>query len=162
MEDITGIFCGTSDQFLVTNSDEDGNEITTTYNAADYCIGKTPEQLLEDEHGCNYIEKLEVYNPYNYGSVTVKEFRDSLFAHVGIPQENVTLINDAVQITKTLESTELHFSDCVKAICQINAVFGHISETGYSSTSPCRTVQRISLAIIRQQLQHTKNFPPSG
>ena len=60
-------FCGTSDQFLVTNSDEDGNEITTTYNAADYCIGKTPEQLLEDEHGCNYIEKLEVYNPYNYG-----------------------------------------------------------------------------------------------
>ena len=123
-------FCGTSDQFLVTNSDEDGNEITTTYNAADYCIGKTPEQLLEDEHGCNYIEKLEVYNPYNYGSVTVKEFRDSLFAHVGIPQENVTLINDAVQITKTLESTELHFSDCVKAICQINAVFGHISETG--------------------------------
>lgn len=123
-------FCGTSDQFLVTNSDEGGNEITTTYNAADYCIGKTPEQLLEDEHGCNYIERLEVYNPYNYGSVTVKEFRDSLFAHVGIPQENVTLINDAVQITKTLEGTELHFSDCVKAICQINAVFGHISETG--------------------------------
>lgn len=123
--------CETSDQFsAVTGYDEDGNEITAIYNAADYCTGKTPEQLLTDEHGCNYVQRLDVYNPYNYGSVTVKKFRDSLFEYVGIQQEDVTLINDTVQITKTLDSTELRFSDCIKAICQINAVFGHISEAG--------------------------------
>lgn len=123
--------CGTSDQFsVVTDYDDDGNEITVTYNAADYCKGKTPEQLLSDEHGYNYIQQLDVYNPYNYGSVPLKAFRVSLMQYVGIQQEDVTLINDNIQVTKTLDSTELKFSDCIKAICQMAACFGHISGTG--------------------------------
>lgn len=123
--------CGTADQFSVlVDYDDDGNEITATYNAADYCVGKTPEQLLADEHGYNYIQQLEIYNPYNYGYVPLKTFRTSLMQHVGILQEETTLINDDILITKTLDSTELKFSDCIKAVCQMAACFGHISGTG--------------------------------
>ena len=115
---------------IVTGYDDDGNEITVTYTAADYLVGKTPVDILADANVSQYIQALEVYNPVNYGYVTVKEFRDALFKYVGISQEENTLINDDIQITKTLDSNEIKFSDCIKAICQINAVFGHISESG--------------------------------
>lgn len=115
---------------LVTETDDDGNEIVETYTASDYLTGKDPETIQDDANISQYVQKLEIYNPVNYGSITVKEFRDSLFNYVGIPQESVALINDSVRITKTLETTEIKFSDCIKAVCQINAVFGHISEKG--------------------------------
>lgn len=123
--------CSASDKFsVVTGYDDSGNEIKQTYNAADYLVGKTPEEAASDVNGYKYIQILDVYNPYDYGYITIKAFRDSLFSHVGITQESVSLINDSVKITKTIDSDEIKFSDCVKAICQINAVFGHISEIG--------------------------------
>lgn len=115
---------------LVTETDDDGNEIVETYTVSDYLTGKDPEAIQDDANISQYAQKLEIYNPVNYGSITVKEFRDSLFNYMGIPQESVALINDSVRITKTLETTEIKFSDCIKAVCQINAVFGHMSEKG--------------------------------
>ncbi|MBP3664682.1 MAG: hypothetical protein J6J03_05920, partial [Tyzzerella sp.] len=115
---------------IVTDYDDNGNEITATYKAADYLVGKSPEDILLDSNICQYVQQLEIYNPFNYSSVTIRAFRDSLCNYVGIHQEETVLINDDMLITKTLESNELKFSDCIKAICQINAVFGHISEAG--------------------------------
>lgn len=123
--------CDADSKFsVVTGYDDEGNEITETYTAADYLVGKTPADILQDANASQYIQTLEVYNPFIYGYVTVKAFRNALFEHVGITQEETDLINDDVQITKTLDSNEIKFSDCIKAICQINAVFGHISKDG--------------------------------
>lgn len=122
--------CDIDSRFSVTGTDDDGNEIVETYAASEYLVGKNPEQILGDADASQYIQKLEVYNPVNYGSITIKTFRDSLFSYVGITQEETTLINDGLLVTKTIDSNEIKFSDCIKAICQINAVFGHISEHG--------------------------------
>lgn len=123
-------FCKSTDKITVASYDSEGKEINNTYIVADYLVGKNPESIIENVDFSVYVQKLEVYNPYNYGSVTVKQFRDSLFAHVGIEQDSATLLNDAVEITRTLDSNEIKFSDCVKAICQMNACFGHISPDG--------------------------------
>lgn len=122
--------CKGTDQFSVTTVDDNGSESTKTYLAVDYCVGKNPKDILEDEYASQYVQELDVYNPYNYGSITVKQFRDSLMKYVGITQEDVTLLNDSVFITKTIDSNELKFIDCAKAVCQMNACFGHMSESG--------------------------------
>lgn len=62
--------------------------------------------------------------------VTLRAFRDSLFEFVGIPQNNVGLINDSIHIEETIEVDALKFGDLVKAICQLNGVFGHIDREG--------------------------------
>lgn len=63
-------------------------------------------------------------------SVTVKAFRDSLFSFIGISQESINLINDGLAISKTIETGSLKFADLIKAICQLNGVFGHIDREG--------------------------------
>ena len=63
-------------------------------------------------------------------SVTLRSFRDSLFAFIGIQQENVSLINDNLYIERTIETDALKFADLIKSICQLNGVFGHIDRQG--------------------------------
>ena len=64
------------------------------------------------------------------GSVTIKAFRNSLFSFIGIKQETVKLIHDSLKISKTIDTNALKFADLIKAICQLNGVFGHIDRTG--------------------------------
>ena len=63
-------------------------------------------------------------------SVTLKAFRDSLFKFIGIQQAGANLINDGLVVEKTIETDSLKFADLVKAICQLNGVFGHIDRNG--------------------------------
>lgn len=62
--------------------------------------------------------------------LSVKQMRDSLCAYVGITQESVTLVNDAMTIEKTIEAESLNGLTVLKAICEINGCFGHMSRTG--------------------------------
>lgn len=62
--------------------------------------------------------------------VTLKEFRDSFFAFVGIEQETVTLPNDAIYIAKTVDPTQISGKYIVTAICEMNGCFGHIGRNG--------------------------------
>ena len=60
--------------------------------------------------------------------MTLKQFRDSLFNHLGIAQEVTTLPNDSLQVTKNIDISGgyLCAADLVFAICEINGCFGHI------------------------------------
>lgn len=60
----------------------------------------------------------------------LKAFRDDLMAFVGIQQEVATLINDTMSVKETIDTKSLKFADIIKAICQINGVFGHIDRNG--------------------------------
>ena len=59
--------------------------------------------------------------------VTLKALRDSLFAHIGIEQMDTPLPNDSVQIKKQYNPSSLQALSVIKAICQINGVFGIIN-----------------------------------
>lgn len=79
------------------------------------------------------VDVAEWYNaqyPTEDTSRTVKELRDSLCAYCGVQQEHTELINDDLVVGKTIAPQTLVGRDVLKAICEINGVFGHIDRTG--------------------------------
>lgn len=62
--------------------------------------------------------------------MSLREFRDSFFAYLGIEQIETSLVNDSMEIEKTITSDTLMGGDVVKSICEINGVFGHIDRSG--------------------------------
>lgn len=68
--------------------------------------------------------------PNSDSTVTLKEFRTSFLAHFGIEQEDVSLINDDMIITRTIDPSVLSGKTVITAICEINGCFGHIGRNG--------------------------------
>lgn len=74
-----------------------------------------------------------------YSTTTLKKFRDSFFSHFGIDQADVTLPNDNMVVSKTIEivpnedgtiGETLSGSTVIEAICELNGCFGHINRDG--------------------------------
>lgn len=61
---------------------------------------------------------------------TVQELRDSLCDYIGVSQRFVQLPNDDLVIGKTIDPETLCGRDVLRAICEINGVFGHFDRTG--------------------------------
>ena len=74
--------------------------------------------------------------------MTLKQFRDSFFAHLGIAQVETILVNDSMTVNKTIVATQTDDSSAVTeesaisgktvvtAICEINGCFGNINREG--------------------------------
>lgn len=74
--------------------------------------------------------------------MTLKQFRNSFFAHLGIEQAVATLPNDSMTVNKTIVATQTDDSSAVTeessisgktvvtAICEINGCFGNINRNG--------------------------------
>lgn len=74
--------------------------------------------------------------------MTLKQFRDSFFAHLGIAQVETSLANDSMTVNKTIVATQTDDSSAVTeesaisgktvvtAICEINGCFGNINRNG--------------------------------
>lgn len=69
--------------------------------------------------------------------MTLKQFRDSFFRHLGIEQKKTSLVNDEMTVNKTLTTTQAEDSSVtaeatisgktiIEAICEINGAFGNI------------------------------------
>lgn len=74
--------------------------------------------------------------------MTLKQFRNSFFAHLGITQVETSLANDSMTVNKTIVATQTDDSSAVTeesaisgktvvtAICEINGCFGNINREG--------------------------------
>ena len=62
--------------------------------------------------------------------MSLKAFRDSFFAFFGIEQVNVSLVNDNMEIERTINPSVLSGKDVIQSICQLNGCFGHIARNG--------------------------------
>ena len=62
--------------------------------------------------------------------ITLKNLRDSLFNYLGLDQVETSLPNDGVTIKKKYDPNELQALQFIKALCQINGVFGIINREG--------------------------------
>lgn len=69
------------------------------------------------------------YNSLTF-PMTLRQFRDSFCAYVGVEQEEITLINDDMTVEKTINPQELPGKTVIEAICEINGCFGHIGRNG--------------------------------
>lgn len=66
------------------------------------------------------------YNSLTF-PITLKDFRDSLFAYLGMEQMEAELPNDEVSIDKKYDPKSLKALNVIKALCQINGAFGIIN-----------------------------------
>lgn len=62
--------------------------------------------------------------------ITLKDLRDSLFGYIGLEQVETSLPNDDVSIKKQYDPNSLQALSVIKAICQINGVFGIVNREG--------------------------------
>lgn len=62
--------------------------------------------------------------------MTLKAFRDSFFTEVGIEQVEATLVNDDMNIEKTISTNSLSGRQVLSAICELNGAFGRINREG--------------------------------
>lgn len=74
--------------------------------------------------------------------MTLKQFRNSFFAYLGIAQAETSLVNDSMTVNKTIVATQTDDSSAVTeesaisgktvvtAICEINGCFGNINRNG--------------------------------
>ena len=62
--------------------------------------------------------------------ITFKTFRDSFFAHFGITQKELTLVNDTMTVSRGVYTDELSGGQVLNAICEINGCLGHIGRSG--------------------------------
>lgn len=62
--------------------------------------------------------------------LTLGSFRASLFTYLGLTAVATTLVNDSIQIDRQYIPVNLAAIDVIKAICQINAVYGIINRNG--------------------------------
>lgn len=58
--------------------------------------------------------------------VTLKTFRNSFFSYFGIEQADISLVNDAIVIEKTISPDELSGKVVLSAILELNGCLGHI------------------------------------
>ena len=104
-----------------------------------------------------------------YSTTTLKKFRDSLFLHFGIDQVDVTLPNDGMVVSKTIEivpnedgtiGETLSGSTVIEAICELNGCFGHINRDGKFEYV---TLQTISKELLPADYLFPKNdlYPAS-
>lgn len=75
------------------------------------------------------VDVADWYNSLSF-PMTLKQFRTSLCEYVGIKQRDITLPMDDMQVTKTIEPSQISGRDVMKAICEINGCFGQIDVTG--------------------------------
>lgn len=68
--------------------------------------------------------------PNSTSSVTLAQLRFALFAYLNIDVETTTLANDSMIIKRTIEPETLSGADVIRAICEINGVFGTITNEG--------------------------------
>ena len=63
------------------------------------------------------------YNALSF-PITIKNMRDSFFTLVGMSQETVFLVNDGLQVTKSVDDPIITGATILKSICQLNGRFG--------------------------------------
>lgn len=63
-------------------------------------------------------------------TTTMALFRSLFIGHFGLEAEQTTLVNDSIVLHKTINPETLSGADVIKAICEINGVFGMITNEG--------------------------------
>ena len=75
------------------------------------------------------LQAADWYNGLEF-PLSMKEFRDSFSKFAGVSQSETMLVNDGMQVEKTINPDEISGKDILTAICEINGCFGHIGRSG--------------------------------
>lgn len=62
--------------------------------------------------------------------IPLKDFRNAFISHFGLEEEEISLVNDSMLISKTMSGTGITGKMVISAICEINGCFGNIGRNG--------------------------------
>ena len=103
--------------YIFEQSNQNHEDVITEFTAYDVLYSANQKDVTSWYNGLTF-------------PITVKAFRDSLFSYLGIVQEDISLINDGLSISKTIIDKTISAGDVLKNICQLNARFGQIGRDG--------------------------------
>ena len=115
---------------MVLNGKEDDPFIFGTYKVSSFkpSADRSKRELIAYD-AIKDILDADVTNWYTslQFPLSLKSFRNSFFAYIGIEQEDASLVNDNMTVEKTIESDEISGKLIINAICEINGCFGSMS-----------------------------------
>ena len=100
----------------------ESDKITSDHNYRDIVAYDKLKSVLSEDHA-------DWHNNLTF-PITLKNYRDSFFTHVGITQKSITLVNDDMLIARNFVADEFPGSSVLNYICEINAVMGFIDWDG--------------------------------
>ena len=103
--------------YRVFDSKPSGDRLYTNVTAYDAMYGVINAEMVEWYDGLTF-------------PITMKDFRDSFFAYLGLAQVEIELVNDNILIDKTIDADSIAGKQIITAICELNGVFGHINRQG--------------------------------
>ena len=123
-----------------------GKELNVTLTAQDQTMNvgayTVDKETLESDRTARKIvayDKLYIalnrnvaawYNNALSPAKTMKQFRDSFFAYLGIEQEPITLCNDDLGVGKTLDAEYIAGRTVLTKILELNGCFGWLNRSG--------------------------------
>ena len=98
-----------------------------------------------------------------YGTVKLKAMRESLLQHLGIPYETQDLINDDLDVEKTVAPAagSLTGAMVLKAICTVNGGFGRMSRQGKFEVVQLNAMHTIGLYPSARLFPSKRLYPVS-
>lgn len=112
------------------NGDSSNPMIIGYYTVAEETLSddRTKKEIVAKDklYQINNADVTEWYDSLTF-PMTLKNFRDSFFAYFGYSQRSATLVNDNMVIERTIMPSSISGADVIRAICEINGVFGHIT-----------------------------------
>ena len=87
--------------------------------------------------------------------ITLKDFRDGLFGFIDVTQQVTDLPNDDIEIEKQYSPETMNALDVIKAICQINGVFGIINR---NNVFEYRVVKKTASATVDENILYQKKL----
>lgn len=102
---------------------------------SDKIISKSVQREIIAYDAIHDVFSYNMASWYNYEfadnpQMSVKTFRDHFFYYWSIPQEEASLVNDDLIITKQLDTETISGQDVLRSICEVNGVFGHVGADG--------------------------------
>ena len=88
-------------------------------------------------------------------AVSMSAFRNFFLQYFQIEIEETTLVNDTIVLHKTINPDQLSGADIIKAICEINGVFGQITNEGkFRFVELVRDIREESEEVTDLEVEH--------
>lgn len=129
--DISNSYIGKCLTFTIVLEGDDTNPLLVgTYRVVEETLtaDRTKKEIVAKDsiYEINNAEVASWYSSLTF-PMTLLQFRNSFFSYMGIEQKTATLVNDSMTIERTIAVSVLSGADVIQAICEINGVFGRIT-----------------------------------
>ncbi len=160
-----GINTSYKGQFVIINAQAGNTEVIPLFigfvdeqETKDYTTGETSFVCYDMLYTIGQIDVANWYKNLTF-PLTLGSFRTQLFNYLAFPTVATTLVNDSIQIDRQYIPVNLPAISVIKAICQINAVYGIINRNSvfeYRSLTPITSGSSSETAAYYKKIDYQR------